>query len=99
LNANLLQGRWILAGMAALLAALAVTGAVTAVAAVLVFAGLAVLVAFAPIARAADWAVPAARPGGTEDGEALMSRLIEALPGPALVLDRRGVVRLGNGRL
>jgi two-component system phosphate regulon sensor histidine kinase PhoR len=98
LTANLAASGWAIAALAALLAALALTGMVSPPVALAIFAAAALVLVLVPRGRIVG--EPAALvdsvPGNTVDR--LLGGLVEVLPDPSLVLDARGIVRAMNTR-
>jgi two-component system phosphate regulon sensor histidine kinase PhoR len=97
LAVNLYESRWVLAALAAVIVALAVVGAVPVVGALVVFASATVVLTLVPRAGLSGRPAVARDAAGT-GVEDVLRRMVEALPDPSLILDRRGVVRWLNQR-
>ncbi len=95
---NISESRWVLGALALVLAVLAIAGMAEPLVAVLVFAAATAVIAVVPRDRAGSGYLPLARDaagGGLSD---ILPLVVEALPDPTMVLDRRGVVRWLNRR-
>ncbi|MBN8997328.1 MAG: two-component sensor histidine kinase [Rhizobiales bacterium] len=89
--------RWILLAATVLLLIATVAGAMSPLAAILVFAGLLVAAAVVPVAAGPAAGTPLrAEPVAPPSPDAGLTRLAEALPDPCFILDRRGLVRHAN---
>lgn len=66
--------------------------------AVVIFLAATAMMAFLPLSRPVAEPAIAVRASDTEDLEPLLARVVDALPDPALVADRRGTVRTLNQR-
>ncbi len=93
---RLVEGRWLIAAVAALLAAVAIAGAVSLTTAGIIFVVVTALVALLPRARAMER--PAASAPARAAAESGVRTFADALPDPCFILDRRGVVHYANER-
>src|SRR6185503_18427232 len=95
---KLVEYRWVLVALAILLAALAWAGTTDPVAAAGVFAAAAALLILLPRTPVPGGTHAVTQDRGRAEAEQLLGRLVEALPDPSLILDRRGVIRWVNQR-
>jgi two-component system phosphate regulon sensor histidine kinase PhoR len=95
---RLAEARWLIAAVAVLLLVLAFFDAVTLTAAAVVFAAFVILVLLIPRGRVDIGLATHSQPAPTAWPETGVKLFADALPDPAVVLDRRGVVRYANER-
>jgi two-component system phosphate regulon sensor histidine kinase PhoR len=94
---RLIEARWLIAGVAAIVLILCLAGAVTLAGGLIVVAALLAGVAFVPRAGADERPAVGQRVAEAWP-EAGLKLFAEALPDPSFVLDRRGIVRHANAR-
>jgi len=98
LLSRLVEGRWLIAAAALVVAALYLANALAAHVAVLTWLAFAVAVALVPRARAIGEArTPEPAMPATQFGDQVRV-FADALPNPCFILDRRGTVRYANER-
>jgi two-component system phosphate regulon sensor histidine kinase PhoR len=95
---RLSSGRWLLAAVAAALLGFFLAGWLSAPAAMLVFAAVALLVAVVPRPGSAEVSGTTVATATVASLEGGIRAFADALPDPCFVLDRRGIVRHANER-
>ncbi len=95
---RLLEGRWLIAALAILLAALYLAGSLTATAGAVILLVLIGLMAVIPRFHATERPSARAAPRALTWPETETKLFADALPDPCFVLDRRGIVRYANER-
>jgi two-component system phosphate regulon sensor histidine kinase PhoR len=96
--ARLVEARWLLAGLAVLLLVLYLLGAITAPAGAVIFGAAVILVLLVPRGPAAGPLAARLEPAPAAWPDTGVKLFADALPDPAIVLDRRGIVRYANQR-
>jgi len=96
--ARLAERAWLIAAIAALVAALALGGAVAVPAGIVIVLGTVVFAAAIPRSAASGRPARRIEPSAAVWPDTATKRFAEALPDPCFILDRRGVVRFANRR-